>query len=46
MDLNKPKGKMSEVASRFGVDLSDATVIEEFLRLRETNLNDIRIWLK
>jgi hypothetical protein len=46
MDLAKPKQNMSSVAQRFGVDLNDPTVKEEFAMLRYRNLKDIRVWLK
>ncbi|CAK76126.1 unnamed protein product (macronuclear) [Paramecium tetraurelia] len=46
LDFNRPKKKLYQFAQKFGIDLLDPQVQNEFKRIQEQNLEDIREWLK
>ncbi|CAD8156105.1 unnamed protein product [Paramecium octaurelia] len=46
LDFNRPKKKLYQFAQKFGIDLLDPHVQNEFKRIQEQNLEDIREWLK
>ncbi|CAD8183711.1 unnamed protein product [Paramecium pentaurelia] len=46
LDFNRPKKKLYQYAQQFGIDLLDPQVQNEFKRIQEQNLEDIRQWLK
>ncbi|CAD8198912.1 unnamed protein product [Paramecium octaurelia] len=46
LDFNRPKKKLQLYAQQFGIDLLDPQVQNEFKRIQEQNLEDIRQWLK
>jgi len=45
LDFNKPTKVLSGVADKFGIDLYDKAVQEEFKKIQKQNLDDIRKWL-
>ncbi|CAD8209964.1 unnamed protein product [Paramecium octaurelia] len=46
LDFNRPKKKLYEFAQKYGINLLDPQVQNEFKRIQEQNLEDIRQWLK
>ncbi|CAD8126566.1 unnamed protein product [Paramecium sonneborni] len=46
LDFNRPKKKLYQFAQNFGIDLLDPQVQNEFKKIQEQNLEDIRQWLK
>ncbi|CAD8210165.1 unnamed protein product [Paramecium pentaurelia] len=46
LDFNRPKKKLNEFAQKYGINLLDPQVQNEFKRIQEQNLEDIRQWLK
>lgn len=43
MDFMKPRGKMKTMVEEHNVDLSDPSVQNEFKRMQEQNLIDVRL---
>ena len=42
LDLKKPTAKLREMARKNNIDLTEPSVIEEFRRIQNQNLEDIR----
>lgn len=42
LDFSKPTGKLIEMARKNNIDLNDSQVVEEFRRIQQQNLEDIR----
>jgi hypothetical protein len=42
LDFSRPTQKLRDMAIKNNIDLRDTTVIEEFKRIQEQNLEDIR----